>query len=627
MAGQGVIQAELSIELGKYLAALNQAQAAIAKYAAEAGGSMQAANQAYVQSTDKSSASTKSLTKTLSDFKGEQVQQARQAKYFANTLAEIIPASDGAKSALAGLISIGLEGAAGGLGFGLVLEVVTLVSSQIQRVVGQTEEAKKKATEWGVEMRKELISMTDKARDLADELANVTPTQKAQRVTENTQAAVDRLAAEEATIRARQARMLSLSGKPNTPKEVEEYVGNASIFSTSQAEQDRIRLKAIEEGIADSRTKSIGVLRAEAAAAKVIADLTKEKADSALRAALSESKAAGNVDYEMAGGDGGVLVVQQRIDALRASYEQAGATAATSVAKARGASEQEVEVLRVKAEMIGLNAQLTAASSSAEIASIRKRIAALKEESRLKLEGMAHRLDPMFGPGNDEGERGFQADKTVQDGIQKQNEREAESYDAGTFDLSGISASQVAMQRLSETVASTRDSFTQLGAGIGSAFSSIGSAIGGAAGEFISQVGAMIAQTIALVLALAFSDTLMTGPLGVFAAVPMAAGILASLIAMIASVPSFDVGTLSVPRTGLAMVHAGEAILPAGGPAETYRAGLARTGGVAPASRSTNVNVTLNVTAMDGQSVYRVITDNRGQVARAFREMARDGVS
>ncbi len=416
MSGQGVIQAELSIELGKYLAALNQAQAAIAKYAAAAGGSMQEANQAYVKSTDKSTESTKSLTKTLSDFKGEQVAQARQAKYFASTLAEIIPASDGAKSALAGLISIGLEGAAGGLGFGLVLEVVTLVSSQIQRVVGQTEEAKKKATEWGVEMRKELISMTDKARDLADELANVTPTQKAERVTVDTGSAVARLAAEEVDIRARMARMMAESGKPSPSREFTAYVGDASIFSTSQAEQDRIRLKAIEEGIADSRTKSVGVLRAEAAAAKVVADLTREKADSALRAALSESRVAGNVDYEMAGGDGGVLVAQKRLDALQASYAQAGAAAAVSVAKARGASDEEVEVLRVKAEMIGLNAQLTAAGSSSEIASIRKRIDALKEESRLKLLGMARRFDPVFGPGDGEGEREFAAIKTVNEG-------------------------------------------------------------------------------------------------------------------------------------------------------------------------------------------------------------------
>ena len=199
---------------------------------------------------------------------------------------------------------------------------------------------------------------------------------------------------------------------------------------------------------------------------------------------------------------------------------------------------------------------------------------------------------PMFGPGDDAGAAEF-------------------------------GAQSKALKALSDQAASAREAFTQLGAGIGSAFSSIGGAIGGAAGEFISQVGAMIAQTIALVLALAFSDTLMTGPLGVFAAVPMAAGILASLIAMIASVPSFDVGTLSVPRTGLAMIHAGEAILPAGGPAETYRAGLARTGGAG--ARSSPANITINLSMLDAASGEKWLRRNDNALVRVLRDSRRAG--
>ena len=129
------------------------------------------------------------------------------------------------------------------------------------------------------------------------------------------------------------------------------------------------------------------------------------------------------------------------------------------------------------------------------------------------------------------------------------------------------------LKKIQDEMKKTAEIGLTVGDSIGSVFASIGSSIGGAAGEFISQVGAMIAQTIALVLALAFSDTLMTGPLGVFAAIPVAAGILASLVGMIASVPSFEVGTMSVPRTGLAMVHQGEAILPADGTAQAYRLG------------------------------------------------------
>ena len=178
------------------------------------------------------------------------------------------------------------------------------------------------------------------------------------------------------------------------------------------------------------------------------------------------------------------------------------------------------------------------------------------------------------------------------------------------------------LKTLNEEGRRTSEIMASIGDSIGSAFGSIGQIIGGAAGQFMQLVGRMIQQAVSLAISLAAASVAWTSPLGMAA---IGAATLATLIGLIASVPSFDVGTLSVPRTGLAMIHAGEAILPAGGPAETYRAGLARSG--ARAGGATTVNVSMNISgAIDGPSVYRTLNGSRDQLARVIREAVRDGV-
>lgn len=190
---------------------------------------------------------------------------------------------------------------------------------------------------------------------------------------------------------------------------------------------------------------------------------------------------------------------------------------------------------------------------------------------------------------------------------QAANGRMAESYDAGTFDLSGISATQTAMERIRKEAALAKEDFMALGAGIGSAFSSIGAAVGGAAGQFISMVGQMIGQAVALIVALTMSDTLALGPVGLFAAIPAAAGMLAAVIGLIAGVPSFDVGTDYVPKTGLALVHQGERIITA---ADNAR-GVGTT------------NVTIH--AADAASFERMLRNNDNALVRVLRDSQRAG--
>jgi hypothetical protein len=178
------------------------------------------------------------------------------------------------------------------------------------------------------------------------------------------------------------------------------------------------------------------------------------------------------------------------------------------------------------------------------------------------------------------------------------------------------------LKRLNEEGRMTADIMATIGDSVGSAFGSIGEMIGGAAGTFVSVMGRMIQQAVQLAISLAAASVAWTSPLGMVAIGSIA---LAGLLGLIGSVPSFDVGTLSVPKTGLAMIHRGETILPAGGPAEAYRAGLARIGGQGSGG-STTVNVNMNISALDGQSVYRTLNGSRDQLARVVREAVRDGV-
>jgi hypothetical protein len=97
--------------------------------------------------------------------------------------------------------------------------------------------------------------------------------------------------------------------------------------------------------------------------------------------------------------------------------------------------------------------------------------------------------------------------------------------------------------------------WTQIGATMSGAFNDLGTAVGGTFGKMMSMFGKLIQQAIQLAIAISAS----AGP---WAWLNIAATA-AALIATISAVPSFEVGTPYVPRTGLAMVHEGERITPA----------------------------------------------------------------
>jgi len=98
---------------------------------------------------------------------------------------------------------------------------------------------------------------------------------------------------------------------------------------------------------------------------------------------------------------------------------------------------------------------------------------------------------------------------------------------------------------------------------------------------------------------------------------PAAAGPAAAAQASVASAAVFDVGTDYVVRGGLALIHPGEAIIPAARGSGPF------TG--AAMGAQVHAPVSINVSALDSQSVARFFNDNSRHMLRAINDAVRRG--
>jgi hypothetical protein len=581
----GIIQAELQFQVGTAFSQLKAIQDNLAKLGQETGQSLAPANQA-----------VKGLEQSFKDFKREQVQEGRLVGFYAREIGGFVGASAEASTAVGGMAQ-GLLGLASAtnpiLAVWAAFEIGSAAVGWVSGQLKETEENAKKAAE-------SLEKVGDRLVDLQRKRTHVT------------EADVDggKLEAAQRLVWARTKAQQDVAGGSLSDLE-----GQAIAAKALNDLNEQISLWEKVNGKLESYISLQGGVVAELRLAeKAVRDL-----------ALAESQARGNLDYEMAGGDGGVGLVTQKLDQVRARWEQAGVEAVASIAKARGANEAEVDALRVKAEMIGLNAQLTAATSQAEIDATKKRIAALKEEARLRKLARDAMSEPMFGPGNDQGERGFALDKMLSDAHQRKMEKEASSYDAGTFDLSGISASQVATERAKKDAAEVQAAWTGAGDAMAGAFNSLGAAVGGTGGKMLQVLGAMLAGAISVAIAYA---AMAPPPWGAISMAAMAVGLIATIASAAASpMPegrelggSVFPGTYVVGEAGPELLTLGNGV--SGSIVPNHRLAMA---GAAGGGRAANLGVTINVSTMDSQSFETYLTRKDSVLSRVLRRSARAG--
>jgi hypothetical protein len=98
---------------------------------------------------------------------------------------------------------------------------------------------------------------------------------------------------------------------------------------------------------------------------------------------------------------------------------------------------------------------------------------------------------------------------------------------------------------------------------------------------------------------------------------PAAAGPAAAAQASVSAVAIFDVGTDYVVRGGLALIHPGETIIPAARGSGPFTGGGMATQVHAP--------VSINVSALDSQSVARFFNDNSKHMLRAINDAVKRG--
>jgi hypothetical protein len=243
-----------------------------------------------------------------------------------------------------------------------------------------------------------------------------------------------------------------------------------------------------------------------------------------------------------------------------------------------------------------------------------RRVAAIKLISGIATQQMAG-MDEEGRPLSDSERSKMQAelDKERNAAIKQINDIASEQLAGTEEEGRALSPDKVhkLSQMLAQDAAKLKEGWTAVGETIGSAFTSMGQAIGGAAGQIVSDMGKIISQTLALVVALAFSDTLMTGPLGVFAAIPMAAGILAAAVGMIGGISArADGGPVSTGRPYLVGERGPELFSPS------------QNGSIAAAGTfgGGGVNVTFN--APVDQAWWRA---NERHIVRTIREASRAG--
>ena len=111
--------------------------------------------------------------------------------------------------------------------------------------------------------------------------------------------------------------------------------------------------------------------------------------------------------------------------------------------------------------------------------------------------------------------------------------------------------------------------------------------------------------------------------LGPAAAGPAAAG-QATVLAAAAAIPSFDVGSWSLPSDMIAQVHQGEMIVPAGA-AATFRDAMAGGGAGGGGAVHVHHQTAFNVTAMDAGDVNRFFTKNSRAILSAINTGVKNG--
>ncbi len=533
MAGNaGVIQAEISVQIGSALAQLKAITDSFRQLGQSAGAGMRPANEA-----------VDGLSKSFKDFRKDQVQQGRLVGFYVQEVGQFIDVSKGAQSALGGFGGAMLEMASGAGPVALAFAGLELVKG----VIGMVREESRRAAE---EMKKfvdETVRVVDAGAKAAGALAGK------ERNRAKTMAGGDPElddARKEALAAARALqefkRRFGLLGKDSTSNLSGLSISADQIITWGQLE------KKVREATAALRDYQV----------------LKPQNDAAAAGPLGPGNAAG--------------------------LEAFGRAATRQITEAATAARQLAENL-ARADMVIAQSEALAydRGNFPDMAYSEK----TWSEMAVAQEPKAYSDREVFGPGNNAGEMQFGKDSA------------AEAERLGT-----------AWQEVAAAVGNAS-----------SAFAGLGAAIGGAAGEMVGKMMEVVVAAIKMAIAIAAASAAQVPIVGWLNAAAAAISLAATMASVLGGVQARELGGPVVPGGTYVVGERGPEILRVGAPGYVTPSGQVPIGRGSGLARSgarggTTVHVNLNVTAMDGHSVYRTLNASRDQLARVVREAVRDGV-
>lgn len=210
--------------------------------------------------TEEAAESTESLTGSLRELKTEGTGAGRTARYFAAELAEIIPGAEGAKSALAGLIKIGLEG----FTLGGAITAAAVASHYLQEafaeVNAEEEKAQAAAKKWADDAAASVKKYIEQLKAAAEAEGKIGTAKSV-----STEAAPLRRRAEEGQKEWDDAKANLAFAK----HELDELnKANKSAFGSGEIDEATAKVKKFEKAIEEARDKTFE-------ARKAISDLNK----------------------------------------------------------------------------------------------------------------------------------------------------------------------------------------------------------------------------------------------------------------------------------------------------------------------------------------------------------------
>jgi hypothetical protein len=562
------IQAEFTIEAGQAIATLQSLLNQMSKFGQGVGAATAPANQAIG-----------SLSQKISDYKAAQVSQARTANYFVTELTEVTGLSREAAGAVRGLGQVLLEAAAGGSAFAVGFEVAKLAASQAIAEWKRSEEQLKL-------MMAVQVAATAAIMEGKYALDKLTATKD----TAGTKAFKETFDA-------------ATKGAKDVTAELEKMreKGPGVVAWIRAAFGDGGGLSQFEDGI----RRSAGELDRLIASAKEYAAYARD-----VMGGWEESPEQSKRYWDIKADDAkrnreAILEVESRSAKLMGDQQTLAVAHGQAVKKIK---DDLALTWEIRTRMLGVEEREYALA--VQLSQIKRMPAAVEFTG---FEDGA-RLDPAgaMQAEADRHRREAESARIAEETRQDETSGAFSGYETpGGLGMEAAQAALAAQKDLNTEAMKTTVLFTAIGDAVGGAFSAIGTAIGGMTGSLISQIAAVVMLTvkfIGLAIAASMASAAQTPIVGPWAAIAGGIAVAAAVASLIASIASYEVGTSYVPRTGLAMIHQGEAIIPAS----------QNRGGV-------GASIVVNVSTPDAQSFERMLRRNDSALVRVLREASASG--